>query len=349
MLQSSRGISPLNWQLFINEALRRRKTEKLTQKEHAALAGVSIPTIAAFERRDMTLSLAKAFDILRVVGLIEETKEEDVQDGFVRQSFTRWQKLSNQLPENAPGRFLHGWYQFDYYLEGDLKSVDLKAFEKILELANKTTYTGWPPFLVITNRESNFRPEAVEGMLECWLQPKKDGFPLPYYKDVATCDFWRADPNGRMFLIRGYQEDSAETFSAGSVFDNILPIWRMGEVLLHAEQLASLLQKSSKSSIMLHFRAIYNGLSGRVLRSWSNPLNSIFFEQGAGAAKNNEAVLQAIIPIEDISSRLAEHIYPIVTSLYERFGIAELSRTFVDRQIAELISRRSDKSLDIFY
>ena len=73
------------------------------------------------------------------------------------------------------------------------------------------------------------------------------------------------------------------------------------------------------------------------------------FEQGAGAAKNNEAVLQAIIPIEDISSRLAEHIYPIVTSLYERFGIAELSRTFVDRQIAELISRRSDKSLDIFY
>lgn len=345
MLQNSRGVNPLNWQLLINEALHRRKTEKLTQKEHAALAGVSIPTIAAFERGDITLSLAKAFAILRVVGLIEETKEEDVQDAFVRQSFTRWQKLSNQLPENAPGRFLHGWYQFDYYLEGDLKSVDLKAFEKILELSNKTTYTGWPPFFITHREGSNFKAETVEGNLECWLAPKNNGLTFPFNRDVADCDFWRANPSGRMFLIRGYQEDSAETFPAGSVFDNILPIWRMGEVFLHAAQLASLLQKSSKSSIMLHFRAIYSGLSGRVLRSWSNPLNSIFFEQGAGAAKSNEAVLQAIVPIEDISTRLADHIYPMVASLYERFGVSELSKTFVDKQIMELISRRSNNPL----
>jgi transcriptional regulator with XRE-family HTH domain len=337
-------MSPLNWQLFIDEALRRRKIEKLTQKEHAALAGVSIPTMAAFERGDMTLSLAKAFDILQVVGLIAETKDEEVQDTFIRRAFARWQELSNQLPVNAPGRFPHGWYQFDYYLEGDLNPVSLEVFEKILVLANKSTYTGWPPFLVVTHRESIFRPEIVEeNMFECWLASEKDGLTLPFNRDIATCDFWQADPNGRMFLIRGYQEDGAETFPAGSVFDNILPIWRMGEVFLHAAQLASLLQKSSKSSITLHFRAIYQGLSGRVLRSWSNPLNSILFEQGA--AKSNEAVLQAVVPIEDIPIRLADHIYPMVASLYERFGIAQLSKAFVDRQIMELINRRSNNSL----
>ena len=54
------------------EAIRRRKEEKLTQREHAALASVSIPTIVGFDRGEKTLTLAKAFDILRVVGLIEE-------------------------------------------------------------------------------------------------------------------------------------------------------------------------------------------------------------------------------------------------------------------------------------
>ena len=77
MLQNSGRISPLNWQLLIDEALRRRKAEKITQREHSALAAVSVPTMAAFEQGDKTLSLAKAFDILRVVGLIEEVKADD--------------------------------------------------------------------------------------------------------------------------------------------------------------------------------------------------------------------------------------------------------------------------------
>ena len=63
MPENSRAIGPLNWRALVDEALRRRKAEKLTQREHAALASVSIPTIVAFDRGERTLSLAKAFDI----------------------------------------------------------------------------------------------------------------------------------------------------------------------------------------------------------------------------------------------------------------------------------------------
>ena len=80
MPKNLRGITPLNWTALVAEAIRRRKAEKLTQREHAALASVSIPTIVAFDRGEKTLTLAKAFDILRVVGLVEEPAGQGAQD-----------------------------------------------------------------------------------------------------------------------------------------------------------------------------------------------------------------------------------------------------------------------------
>ena len=46
MSETSRSLAPLNWDALVAEALRRRKAERLTQREHAALANVSVPTIA---------------------------------------------------------------------------------------------------------------------------------------------------------------------------------------------------------------------------------------------------------------------------------------------------------------
>nr|WP_234841388.1 hypothetical protein [Sinorhizobium meliloti] len=81
-----------------------------------------------------------------------------------------------------------------------------------------------------------------------------------------------------MFLIRGYQEDGAETFPAGTILDTTLPLWRMSEVLLHAEKLASLLRKDADTAVTVHFRAMFTGLRGRVLRSWANPLSDLLVE-----------------------------------------------------------------------
>lgn len=334
MRENSRTIGPLNWRTLVDEALKRRKAEGLTQREHAALASVSVPTIGAFDRGEVTLTLAKAFDILRVVGLVEEEPEDGAQDRFVRESFERWRSLVATEPKDSPARFSNGWYRFDYCLEGDLKNVNLAQFETVLKDA-VTRHTGWPVFWFPT-REA-IAPREGGGAIECWLAPETDERDRAF-NDPAHCDFWRAVPSGRLFLMRGYQEDGEETFPPGTIFDTTLPIWRIGEGLLHAERLAQLMRKSDQSVIAIRFRALYSGLSGRILRSWSNPLSDLMIE--GHAARSDEAVLETTIPATDVESRLAEHVFPLVSSLYERFGVTGLSESRVQAELGRLLSQR---------
>lgn len=332
MSTNPRRISTLNWRSLVNEALRRRKSEGMTQREHAALASVSVPTIAAFDRGETTLTLAKAFDILRVIGLLDEPAEGGAQEAFVREAFSRWRTLTETLPEDSPGRLEHGWYRFDYCLEGALQTVSLTDYEEILRKA-VTRHTGWPVFWLPTRPE--IAPKEVDGTIECWLAPESEGTDRAF-NDPAHCDFWHAAPSGRLFLIRGYQEDGQETFPPGSILDTTLPVWRMGEALLHAGRLARLLHKSQDSAITIRFRAVYSGLSGRVLRSWANPLSDLMIE--GHAARSDEAVLEIEVPAKDMEARLPEHIFPLVSSLYERFGVSGLSVNRVKAEVDRLIS-----------
>ncbi|MBK1623102.1 helix-turn-helix domain-containing protein [Afifella marina] len=337
MPENTGNIAPLAWQRYVEEALRRRKAEGLTQKDHSALAGVSHPTMAAFERGETTLTLAKALDILRVVGLVDEPAERDTQARFVRDAFERWRNLVAPLPDDSPARFPNGWYRFDYWLEGDFKTPELAAFERILGKA-VVRKTGWPPFWLPT-REA-IQPHEVDGLIECWLAPQGEEVERGF-NDPAHCDFWRGAPSGRMFLIRGYQEDGEETFPAGTILDTTLPLWRMGEVLLHAEKLASLLHRDADAAVTIHFRAMFTGLRGRVLRSWANPLSDLLLE--GYAARSDEAVLEAKFPADGVESRLAEFLLPLLTSLYDRFGVAGLSLNRVEAEVQRLLNSAINK------
>lgn len=333
MSENSRGIAPLDWQKLVEECRRRRKAEGMTQREHAALAGVSVPTIAVFDRGEQTLTLAKAFDILRVVGLIEEVPTEGAQNAFAQEAFQRWRTLVDQLPADAPARFPHGRYRIDYALEGDLRTVSLTEYEELLRQAVLRN-TGWPAFLFLTRPD--LAPREVDGTIECWLgKPGVDRV----LADAAHSDFWRASPGGRLFLIRGYQEDGQETFPPGSIFDTTLPIWRMGEALLHAEKLAKLLRERDDKPIKVQFRVIYTGLNGRVLRSWANPLSDLWLE--GHVARSDEAVLETTVPADGITERLGEHLFPMLASLFERFGVTGLTVGRVNAEADRLLNSRS--------
>jgi transcriptional regulator with XRE-family HTH domain len=321
---------PIEWRAVVTEALRRRKAEKLTQREHAALAGVSIPTIAAFDRGERTLTLAKAFDILRVVGLVEEPAEDGAQEAFVLEAVARWRELISSLPKESAGRFPHGWYRFDYALEGPIAPVTPRELEKILPKV-QVPHTGYPMFAILTRPE--FAPQEVDGVLECWLKPGDAGIDRAVY-DAAHCDFWRASGEGRLVLMRGYQEDAQETFAPGTVFDTTLPIWRMSEALLHASRLAAVLKATPDAEISVQFRALYTGLSGRVLRSWANPLADLFIE--GGAARSDEALLETTVSIRDIEENLAGAVFPLASSLFERFGVTGLSAERVEAEIQRM-------------
>ena len=321
-------MTPLDWRGLVDEALRRRKAEGLTQKEHAALAGVSVPTMVAFDRAETTLSLGKAFDILSVVGLIAKPAPEGSQAQFVQAAMERWRALVDKLPTGSPARFEHGWFRIDYFLEGDLKTLDVDELPMLVE--NAKLLTGWPMFMHIHRPE--FEPREVDGVLECWLRPDRDLRTLNV--DPAHCDFWRAAPEGRFLLMRGYQEDGAETFDPGRIFDTTLPIWRLGEALLHAARMASAMGRDGASGVTVHFRATYTGLAGRILKDWANPLSDLGIE--GHAALGDEAVLETETPAEGLDGRLASVLFPLVAKLYGRFGIPSLSETRVAAELPRM-------------
>lgn len=59
----------LSWQGFVEEAVRRRKEQKLTQEQLAVLAGVSKPTLNSFEQGKTNIKLDSGLKILKVLGL----------------------------------------------------------------------------------------------------------------------------------------------------------------------------------------------------------------------------------------------------------------------------------------
>lgn len=258
---------------------------------------------------------------------MDEAAGEGAQEAFVKEAFSAWRNLTAKLPEDSPARFPHGWYRFDYALEGELKSVELPELLKVIEKA-EIRHTGWPMFITMDRPE--FAARETDGVLQCWVSPGDDETERRL-SDPAHCDFWRAAPNGRFFLVRGYVEDSQEAVPPGTIFDTTVHIWRLAEGLLHAARAARLLAKSDDADLTVHFRALYSGLSGRVLRSLrGSPADVI---DALHAAKSDEALIEAVAPASAIDADLASAVLPLVASLYERFGVAHLSEGFVRAEI----------------
>lgn len=326
MYQDSKEIRPLDWQTLVNEALRRRKAEKITQREHAALANVSVPTMAAFERGEKSLTLAKALDILSVVGLVHEPEETNAQDVFVKEAFDRWRELTNSLPKDAPACLPHGYFRFDYCLEG-IKLINLKHLPNILTRSVETHYSGWPPFLL--GREKKNQAYEKGDTIERWIVDTEE---VSYLLGQSN-DFWRASPQGRMFLIRGYKEDGPDISTPGSIFDISIPVYRMAEVLLHASHMATHMPKEDSQQTIVHFRVLYTGLRGRVLRSWSDPH---YFLPGEYSSLSSEALVETSVSVEMIQNNLIEVIYPLASSLYEKFGLIKLEKNLVQKVLDRL-------------
>ena len=60
----------LDWSSVVEEAIKRRKSQSLSQKQLAVLAGVSGPTVNRFEQQNGNITLKSAFAILGTLGLL---------------------------------------------------------------------------------------------------------------------------------------------------------------------------------------------------------------------------------------------------------------------------------------
>ena len=61
----------LDWPKLIEEAVKRRKEQRLTQEQLSILAGVSKPMLNHFEQGRINITLENAMKILRLLGLLD--------------------------------------------------------------------------------------------------------------------------------------------------------------------------------------------------------------------------------------------------------------------------------------
>ena len=212
--------------------------------------------------------------------------------------------LRARLPDEVPSRFSRGVWTFAYAVKGDFAEPSLQDLRKIVQEVQGHE-TGWPPWLVLSGRQMD--PYPHEECVECFLGEPGEG--------ASTSDFWRVSRNGRAFLLRGYQEDDEfKKTEPGTVFDLVLPVWRLGECLLHAERLAAALTKSETT---LDIRASWAGLSGRIMKSWANHNRFL----GPWYKATQDSVTSTLIcPSRSVSANLPELVMALAEPLYAVFN-----------------------------
>jgi hypothetical protein len=155
--------------------------------------------------------------------------------------------------ENDP--YEHGSWSASYRLPDAENRPGTRTLTGVLReiQAAEGRETGWPVWWAPAGSAN--RPRPIDGEIECWF---RDMLPA----EPSRADYWRADPHGRLCLIRPYQEDWEFGLSPGTAFDITLPIWRTGECMLHAERMARRLEARTVQLMMR-----WTGLRSRQLKA----------------------------------------------------------------------------------
>ncbi|MGZ8707916.1 MAG: hypothetical protein ACXW0R_11110 [Gaiellaceae bacterium] len=155
------------------------------------------------------------------------------------------------------------------------------------------------------------------------------------FRDPSHSDYWRASPDARMFLLRGYEEDGEPDKRApGSAFDFTIPIWRFGEALLHAERLA---RELGDPQATVHFKGSWDGLKGRALRSlWARRLVTY-----NPTAQQDSVVSHVSAVAEDITPRLSEVVHELLAPLYTIFDFYEVPPRVIEEELTQMREGRN--------
>lgn len=245
------------------------------------------------------------------------------------ESMERWREVIAGLPADSPGRFPHGWYSLACTVEG--VNLAVPQLREAMRAAGQERLTGWTPWWQPTRNE--LAPSLHDDTIECWLNRDGQG-------DAAHSDFWRASPGGRLFLIRGYNEDSLQGHGAqyqhiqpGQVFDLTLPVWRVGECLLYAARFA---EAAKMPNTTLVIRVEWTGLRGRMLTSLDSRRLMLAGRRSQSAGR----VTRAQVDTERVRVALPEIVRDLVGPLFPLFDFFEPPAALYTEEIDRMINRR---------
>lgn len=256
---------------------------------------------------------------------VEQPIEANRLEEWKRRCRERWVDITRELPAHAAPRMPHGRYQITYQIEGERKVIAFEQLPRVLQ-ESVVRHTGWPPFWYPTRHD--IAPYPIDGTVECWMGPDQ--------RDASHADFWRIHPDGLAFLLRGYQEDDLRAeihgigdIGAGTAFDVSLPIWRVGEALLHAKSLADHL---FEGSVTIKAAVTYEGLANRALVSIGNQ-RMVF---GDRVCRQEAISLETHVDAQTIETNLPEVVHPLLKPLYALFDFYDLPRQIVVEELARM-------------
>lgn len=244
----------------------------------------------------------------------------DLLKEFSAESFERWQSLVSHLQANAGARLRHGHYQLSFELVGVPES-SLKQMKDRLHVADQIQLTGWGPFFNIGRMP--VAPHPVDNVIEAWMGYENEGLYGDYH-----ADFWRVDPRGLLYEIRGFDEDFTNKVDPASTFDATLPIWRVGETMLYIARLS----RTYEGDCQIRMRAEYSGLKGRKIDSIFERMYSI----RRGQCLSERKVLEMEVGTSQIEENLGEILHSFLLPLYEQFNFSTLPIDVVNSEVRRL-------------
>lgn len=256
-----------------------------------------------------------------------EPSEDDlaVANRWLKSSLARWAELVAAAPAESSIRFPNGYFVASYRLTGNLNQL---ALPDLLEALRRAVirHTGWPQFSVLTRQ--NIAPYIHDGIIECWVA--RDGED----HGPAHNDFWRAAPQANFFVIRGHIEDETRHgLDPKTVFDITAATWRVGEILLHAANMAVELGDPTAQVTLV---ARWTGLSGRHLTSLDGRRLVFGHHHAHQDVFTNSLAVQA----DQIGDSLPELVGKLVRPLYELFDFFRLPEALPSEELRLMRANR---------
>jgi hypothetical protein len=230
--------------------------------------------------------------------------------------------IAEESVDEQPSRYAAGTYSVAYQVLDPKVEPALHDLMSILEDV-KGSETGWPPWGIFTR--DALRPRSVGDVIECWLRGT-------VFEDAAHSDFWRVSRHGSAYLLRGYQEDSAQAqIQPGRWLDITLPVWRAGECLLHAGRLAERL-----GGTRVEFGMDWTGLRGRRLATWASP-DRVLPGEYVGSQDEVSSLVEA--DVSTLQDALPEIVRLVVEPLYANFDFFRPADLMYAQELAKMRGR----------
>ncbi len=232
----------------------------------------------------------------------------------------------------------HGSLEAAAIIDSDveLSGAPTEEFLNLLNAANPR-YTSWPLWVDgrgFKDHGGDPEPYTFQGGWEDFLYSYEAG---SWFNHL---DFWRAEPAGKFYLYRGFEDDFTEGQGypeAMTTLDFGMAIWRVAEAIAVPMAFAKAMGLAPEST-SLYYAFRWSGLRGRYLSSWTEPRRSL---SSRYECRRQDMIDSPVltIPLDTPTSALGSFVRAATADLFAAFGGFEPGSGVTEKLTEEMLAR----------